>query len=273
MSAPPAPASAAPSPVDARRQQLRRDFEAQRGYWTAWLDELLQHSPAFFEAFLNFTSAPWKNGPLSPKVKELVYIAIDAAITHLYQPGLRKHMGDALGHGATTAEIVETLQLASCIGLLSTTTAAPFLLQALRQRGVQRAGEPLPNADDVPLNADQSARKLGFEAATGHWSDELEALLRLDLGAFDQHARYLQAAWQTQALDAVTRELLCIAVHASTTLLHKPGIALHMRRALSAGATQAQIMEVLQLTSVLGIHSCSIGLPILAEQATRSPDG
>lgn len=69
--------------ADERRAALRRDFEARRGYWTAWLEELLHHSPDFFEAFLQFTSAPWKSAALEPRVKELVYIAIDAAITHL----------------------------------------------------------------------------------------------------------------------------------------------------------------------------------------------
>lgn len=242
---------------DARRRQLRRDFEARRDYWTAWLDELRRRSPDFFEAFLRFIGTPWEQGPLPPKAKELVYIAVDAAITHLYQPGLRKHMGDALRQGATPQEIVEALMIASAIGLHASATGAPLLLQALQEAGTAPA----------PLDAQQQARRDALEAAIGHWDEGLEALLRLDPAAFDAHAHYLRAAWQTRALDPVTRELLCVAVHASTTFLHRPGTALHMRRALAAGATQAQILEVLQLASVLGIHSCSVGLPLLADAA------
>ena len=38
------------------------------------------------------------------------------------------------------------------------------------------------------------------------------------------------------------------------------------------GATQAEIMEVLELTSVLGIHTCILGVPVLLEEiAARSP--
>ncbi len=247
------------APADERRAALRERFESRRGYWTPWLDELLRHSPDFFEAFLGFTSAPWNTHALTPRVKELVYIAIDAAITHLYQPGLRKHMGDAMGHGASPADIVETLQLASCIGLLSTTTGAPFLLEALQARG---------EAPVAPKPA-QAALRQQFEAATGHWDEGLDALLQLDPQAFEHHARYLRAAWQTRALDAATRELLSLAVHASSTLMHRPGIALHLRRALDAGATREQVMEVLQLTSVLGIHTCSVAMPMLGEELAR----
>lgn len=246
-------------PLGEREQQLKRDFEARRGYWTPWLEGLLRMSPDFFAAFLAFTGTPWSSGPLPPKVKEFVYIAIDSATTHLYQRGMRMHIGEALRHGATPAEITEVLQIASSIGLLTCTTAAPMLMDALRE-----AGTPADNT--APLTDEQAARKQSFEAATGIWDAGCEAMLRLDLQAFDTYAGYLRAAWQTRALDPVTRELLGIAVHASTTLLHAPGVQLHMRRALAAGATAEQIVEVLQLTSVLGIHTCSVAMPMLMEQ-------
>jgi alkylhydroperoxidase/carboxymuconolactone decarboxylase family protein YurZ len=242
-----------PPQPDARRQQLKDAFIARRGYWTPWLDGTLRFGPDFFEAFLAFTGTPWATGPLPPKVKEFVYIAIDGAITHLYQRGLQMHIDEALRHGASPQEVMEVLQMASLIGLITQTTAAPMLLAALGR------------STDEPLDAAQQQRKREFMDALNHWDEGCEAMLRLDAGAFDAYAGYIRTAWQTRALDPVTRELVGIAVHASTTLLHKPGIELHMRRALALGATQAQIMEVLQLTSVLGIHTCSIGVPLLMD--------
>lgn len=242
-----------PPQPDARRQQLKGAFIARRGYWTPWLDGTLRFGPDFFEAFLAFTGMPWATGPLPPKVKEFVYIAIDGAITHLYQRGLQMHIGEALRHGASPGEVMEVLQLASLIGLITQTTAAPMLLEALGR------------STDEPLDAVQQQRKREFMDALGHWDDGCEAMLRLDATAFDSYAGYIRAAWHTRALDPVTRELVGIAVHASTTLLHGPGIQLHMRRALALGATQEQVMEVLQLTSVLGIHTCSVGVPLLME--------
>ncbi|MBL6852403.1 MAG: carboxymuconolactone decarboxylase family protein [Alphaproteobacteria bacterium] len=61
-------------------------------------------------------------------------------------------------------------------------------------------------------------------------------------------------------------ELIAIAVDASCTHLYAPGVRRHIRRALEVGATPEEIMAVLQGVAVLGIHSCALGFPILAEE-------
>jgi alkylhydroperoxidase/carboxymuconolactone decarboxylase family protein YurZ len=43
----------------------------------------------------------------------------------------------------------------------------------------------------------------------------------------------------------------------------------HVRKALELGATKEEIAAVLQLTSVLGIHTMSLGAPILQEELAR----
>lgn len=73
------------------------------------------------------------------------------------------------------------------------------------------------------------------------------------------------------ALDAKTWELIAIAVDASCTHLYAPGVRRHIRKALEVGATPLEIMAVLEGVAVLGIHSCAMGFPILAEElAARS---
>ena len=74
------------------KEALKADFIEARGYWNEFWDGLLDLDPRFFKAYLNFSSIPWTNGVLEPKVKEFVYIAIDASTTHLYEPGLRIHI-------------------------------------------------------------------------------------------------------------------------------------------------------------------------------------
>ena len=49
-----------------------------------------------------------------------------------------------------------------------------------------------------------------------------------------------------------------IAIDASTTHLYLPGLKPH-GTVLSLGATRDEIMVVLELTSVLGIHTCTLG--------------
>jgi alkylhydroperoxidase/carboxymuconolactone decarboxylase family protein YurZ len=51
--------------------------------------------------------------------------------------------------------------------------------------------------------------------------------------------------------------------------MYGPGVRRHVRKALELGATKEEIAAVLQLTSVLGIHTMSLGAPILQEELAR----
>jgi alkylhydroperoxidase/carboxymuconolactone decarboxylase family protein YurZ len=48
--------------------------------------------------------------------------------------------------------------------------------------------------------------------------------------------------------------------------MYAPGVRRHIRGALDAGATKQEILAVLQAVSVLGIHSMSLGAPILVDE-------
>ena len=61
---------------------------------------------------MEFSSVPWTTGGLDPKVRELIYIAIDSATTHMYEPGLRVHIQNAFKYGATVQEIMEVYRKA-----------------------------------------------------------------------------------------------------------------------------------------------------------------
>src|ERR1017187_5801048 len=91
---------------------------------------------------------------LGPKVRELIYIAIDASTTHLYEPGLRQHIQNALDHGATQAAIMEVYELTSVLGIHTCTMGVPVLLDELRRAGLE--------TEDVPMNAHQLELKAQF---------------------------------------------------------------------------------------------------------------
>ncbi len=123
-----------PAPLDERRERLKAEFTANRGYWHSFWDGVLELDPDLFEAYIEFSSVPWKSGPLPPEVKELIYIAFDASATHLYVPGLKLHMQNAVRLGATAGEIMEVLAIVSVIGIHAATTAAPILAEIAAQR-------------------------------------------------------------------------------------------------------------------------------------------
>lgn len=97
------------------------------GDWNPMWDLFKEQDPEFLEAFLAFRSVPQRNGSLEQKYKELIFIAINATTTHLYGPGVRRHMQNALRAGATKEEILEVIQLTTIMGIHSMSLAAPIL--------------------------------------------------------------------------------------------------------------------------------------------------
>ncbi len=69
-----------------------------------------------------------KSGYANPRqMKELVYCAFNAASTHLYVPGLKLHMKNALGYGATPKQLLEVLEIATLLGLHTAHVASPII--------------------------------------------------------------------------------------------------------------------------------------------------
>ena len=118
-----------------RMAELQAEFEEQRGYWSDLWDDILELDPGYFEAYMDFSSHPWNEGVLDPKVKEFIYIAIDCNTTHLYNKGTRVHMQNALEYGATREEIMEVFELASVLGIHTITDSVPILVEEAKKRG------------------------------------------------------------------------------------------------------------------------------------------
>ena len=200
---------------------------------------------------------PWRKGPLEPKVKELVYIAVDAAATHLYVPGIRQHIKQAIKHGATAAEIMEVLELTSTLGIHACNIGVPILVEEL-----EAAGQPIPRE----FSERQLALKADFTEKRGYWHQFWEEILLLDADFFEAYTRFSSVPWVTGVLEPKVKELIYTAFDVSATHLYLPGLRLHIKNAIGYGATREEILEVIELASVIGIHSCTEGVPILIEE-------
>jgi alkylhydroperoxidase/carboxymuconolactone decarboxylase family protein YurZ len=100
-----------------------------KGDWNPLWEQFRDLDPDFLEAYLAFRSVPQSQGPLEQKYKELILIAINAATTHLYGPGVRRHIQNALKAGASMEEILETIQLTTVMGIHSCNLAIPILME------------------------------------------------------------------------------------------------------------------------------------------------
>ena len=115
------------APLSGERARIQEAFLSQRGYWSPMNETLLRAYPEWFAAYTNYSSHPWVHGVLTPKVRELIYIAIDLSCTHLFDTGLRPHVENALRYGATVEEIGEVLAVIAPIGFASVRAAAPIV--------------------------------------------------------------------------------------------------------------------------------------------------
>lgn len=119
----------------AEHERLKRAWQERRGFWSEARFERMAVDPGHFEAYLDASAYPWEHGVLDPKLKELVYVAIDSSPTHLFETGLALHVENALDRGATREEVVETFQIAGSIGLHSVRDVMPIVAEEARQRG------------------------------------------------------------------------------------------------------------------------------------------
>lgn len=76
--------------------------------------------------------------------------------------------------------------------------------------------------------------------------------------------------WRRGILPHRLVELIDVMLNAQCTSLNPEETRRHIKRALEAGATVEEIMEVFELCVAQGVQSCNLGVPILAEELQRS---
>jgi alkylhydroperoxidase/carboxymuconolactone decarboxylase family protein YurZ len=119
--------------------RVKREPQRATGNWNPAWEPFAKLDPAWTEKVIAMAIAPAVSGALDAKTIELIGIALDASCTHMYAPGVRRHIQRALKAGATREEITAVLQLASLQGLHSMCLGAPILLEELEAAEPRKA--------------------------------------------------------------------------------------------------------------------------------------
>ena len=108
------------------------------GQWnTAW-DPFYELSPAWTDQFFAMAASIYKSGLVTPRFMELMSIAVDASVTHMYAPGIQRRIEGALQAGATPEEIMTVLQLCVSMGVQACAKAVPILAEELEHSSANR---------------------------------------------------------------------------------------------------------------------------------------
>ena len=116
--------------------QMRRS-----GNWNEAWNEFAELDPQWTEKFMDMGTLPMRSGVLDRKTIELIFLAVNGSCTHLYEPGVRRHIRGALDQGATKEEIMAVLELVTAIGIQACSLSAPILKEELAARKNSVAGK------------------------------------------------------------------------------------------------------------------------------------
>jgi alkylhydroperoxidase/carboxymuconolactone decarboxylase family protein YurZ len=114
------------------------DAARRAGQWNEAWTPFFNLDPAWTEQVVAAGLPAYAGGVFSAKDAELLSIAFDASITHMYAPGTRRHINAALAHGASAAEVMEVLKLCVAQGVQACNLGVPILAEEL-----ERAGAPV----------------------------------------------------------------------------------------------------------------------------------
>lgn len=130
-------ANSSPAPATPLCDQLRKS-----GGWNPNWTPFYELDPTWTERFVTMGLGPMVSGVLDAKTIEFIAIAVDASCTHMYAPGVRRHIRRALELGANKEEITAVLQCVSVLGIHTMSLGAPILLEELAAHEQSPALQP-----------------------------------------------------------------------------------------------------------------------------------
>jgi alkylhydroperoxidase/carboxymuconolactone decarboxylase family protein YurZ len=129
--APAAPKSTAATPAVDKMKSI--------GQWNEAWNPFFELDPAWTDQFMATGAGIYRSGVMPAKEVELLSIAFDASFTHMYAPGTRRHIHNALKAGATVQEIMEVLKICVAQGAQAMNLGVPILADELDRSKVQSA--------------------------------------------------------------------------------------------------------------------------------------
>lgn len=222
------------------------------GLFDRSLDAMAAWSPEWTESYMELVKDTQQNQILDPKLVALIRLNIAVTATHLYAPGVQRHIRAALNLGVSRAEILEVFKLASVVGIHACALGVPILEQELAHAGI----------DDDAVTA-PATPVCDLVRAKGMFNPLWETLYRWDPVYLENFLKMGLGLWTDGILDPLWIEFLCISGDATVTHMWAHGTQRHIQAALALGASKEQILEVLKIVSLQGIEACEMGVPML----------
>lgn len=227
------------------------------GLWGPALSVLDRWDPDWARSCQAMGVHPWRAGVLGEQFAELVGVALNAACTQLDGEATRRHIRAALALGATREQILFVIKCATVVSLHALSVAAPILTEEYGSAAPTTV-QPIPTPSCDALKD------------AGRWNSAWDEFAGFDPAWTERFMTAGVGIYADGVFSPKEVELLSIALDASVTHLYAPGIRRHIRGALDAGASSAEIVAVLQLCVSQGVQACNLAIPILESELARN---
>lgn len=216
---------------------------------------------ALYASVDTFWAAVYSGPNLTPRLRELVMLALHAASSALNAEGIERHVKRALQAGASKTDIADVLVTIIPLANHPLYIGIPVLLDELQKAG--KASE----AEIPPMSVEVQAIKDNFLSRRGYWTAMRDTIGRLMPTYFGAFINACMEPWESGSLTPAERELMYIAIDCSISHTYEPGMRMHIQNALRYGATKDQIFEVFQMAALLGTEGYVLGMRALNKVA------
>lgn len=248
-------------PSEETLSRIREAFRVRRGFWNEDWEALLHFNAPYVEAYLELSAYTAERGSLSPKMRELIYVATNCSPSHFFERGVRQHGRFARNFGASIQELIGVAMIVSTVSVQTYLLGASVLEELAP--GILSMGEPDAHA--------RAVRKLHLQLF-GAALPEVDAGIKVDPTFYDVWLRFAATAFGAEGpLSPKDSHLIALAAYAQCTQLSGPGVRQHMRAALANGASSGEILDVCKLITSMGVHAVALGVPVLLDEWEKSP--
>lgn len=195
---------------------------------------------------------------LDAQTAALIAFGVRASVSTLDMASCEPFIQEALRSGATADQLHEALVLVSGLGVHSLMEGSARLARL----AAESASGAASGAAAAELSDEQRRLWQTYVGDNPYWQGVeaqtpgfLKGLLQMSPAAFEAFFVYCAVPWKSRHLLPLTKELISIAVDASTTHRYMPGLRLHLANALKLGAGRKAILETLAIAAHAPPHS------------------
>lgn len=219
-------------------------------------------SKTSFDTAAEFWRVPFSAPHLTPRMKELVYLAMHASASALNVEAIRRQVERVIAAGGTREDIIDVLTSIVSLANHALYASVPILEEEWKAAGNMDEGLP----DDDPKLA---AAKQRFMDIRGFWNSDRDPLARQMPDYYAALTDMSTESWTRGSLTRKEREFIAISVDCNITHSYAPGLRLHIQNAIREGATKGEILEIFQLAALMGLE----GYVVAAEAMFGSDPG